>query len=426
MERAPELANIKVVGVGGGGTNAVNRMKLEGMQGADLIAVNTDAQALDHTDADYVLQIGDELTRGLGAGADPKVGYNAAEESRDEIADILKGADMVFVTAGEGGGTGTGAAPVVAEIARSQNALTVGVVTRPFTFEGPQRRRAAEEGIAHLSENVDTLIVVPNDRLMELANPQTTLAQAFEMADNVLLEGVSGIVDVIAVPGMINLDFADVRTIMSRAGDALMGIGAANGENRALEAAKKAANSPLLERTISGSHGVLMVIAGGEELSLFEVNEAAEYVTSNAAPDAHVIFGTVVDQTLGDHVKVTVVAAGFNADDEVGGMSKDEVAKRLDASGPRRSAQPRQSARRVSQPRQVTQPSRVAQEPVAEEAPQGYVDAPTQTQPVPAPARAEEPAPQIIDEYEEGDDAEDRRGFVERNDRNRRLRLGTR
>jgi cell division protein FtsZ len=305
------IAVIKVAGVGGGGTNAVTRMVEAGVSGVEFIAVNTDAQALLMSEADVKIQIGSKGTRGLGAGADPAVGLAAATESRDELKETLKGADMVFVTAGEGGGTGTGAAPVVAELAKEVQALTVGVVTRPFTFEGRKRAQQAEQGISTLSERVDTLIVIENDRLLQVVEKRTTIIEAFRMADDVLRQGVQGITDLITVPGLVNLDFADVRTIMSDAGSALMGIGVASGENRAAEAARAAVSSPLLEATIEGATGVLLNVTGGGELGLFEVNEAAEVVTSAADQNANVIFGAVIDDAKGDEVTVTVIATGF-------------------------------------------------------------------------------------------------------------------
>lgn len=306
------LAVIKVVGVGGGGTNAVNRMIEAGLRGVEFIACNTDAQALLMSDADYKVHIGANLTKGLGAGADPEVGYQAAEESREDIKEALQGADMVFVTAGKGGGTGTGAAPVIASIARDIGALTVGVVTRPFSFEGRKRSMQADEGIMKLRENVDTLIIIPNDRLLHVAEKKTSIIEAFRMADDVLRQGVQGITDLITVPGLINLDFADVRTIMSNAGSALMGIGVASGENRAVEAAKNAIASPLLEASIDGAQGVLLNISGGSDLGLFEVNEAAEVIANAAHPEANIIFGAVIDDTLAEEVRVTVIATGFD------------------------------------------------------------------------------------------------------------------
>ena len=305
------LAVIKVVGIGGGGVNAVNRMIEAGLKGVEFIAVNTDAQALLMSDADVKLDVGRELTRGLGAGSDPEVGRKAAEEHRDEIEEVLKGADMVFVTAGEGGGTGTGGAPVIAEISKGLGALTIGVVTRPFSFEGRRRSVQAEKGIEDLRDSVDTLIVIPNDRLLEISDEDTSVLQAFRLADDVLLSGVSGITDLITTPGLINTDFADVSTVMRDAGSALMGIGKARGENRALEAARMAVSSPLLEASIEGARGVLLMIAGGSDLGLYEVNEAAEIIAQSADSDANIIFGAVIDDALGDEVKVTVIAAGF-------------------------------------------------------------------------------------------------------------------
>lgn len=306
-----QMAQIKVIGVGGGGSNAVNRMIEFGVRGVEFITVNTDAQALHLARSEHKLQIGDKLTRGLGAGANPEVGKKAAEESRELIMNTLRGADMVFVTAGMGGGTGTGAAPVIAEIARECGALTVGVVTRPFTFEGRKRAAQAELGINSLREKVDTLIVIPNDRLLEIVDKKTPMLEAFREADNVLRQGVQGISDLIAVPGLINLDFADVKTIMTERGSALMGIGVATGENRAAEAAKKAIMSPLLETNIDGARGVIMNITGGSNLSLYEVNEAAEIVISASDPDVNMIFGAIIDEDLKDEIKVTVIATGF-------------------------------------------------------------------------------------------------------------------
>jgi len=307
------LAVIKVVGVGGGGTNAVNRMVDAGLRGVEFISANTDAQALQMTDADIKLNIGHDLTKGLGAGASPEVGFGAAAESRDDIKEALKGADMVFVTAGEGGGTGTGAAPVIAEIAKNEiGALTVGVVTKPFEFEGSQRTRQAEEGIQRLREVVDTLIVIPNEKLLSVVERRTTMIDAFREADNVLRQGVQGITDLITIPGLINLDFADVRTIMEDAGSALMGIGTSNGENRAAEAARIAISSPLIEENVEGATGILLNMTGGKDLGLFEVNEAAEIVREAAAPNANIIFGAVIDEAQGDEVRVTVIATGFD------------------------------------------------------------------------------------------------------------------
>jgi cell division protein FtsZ len=307
------LAVIKVVGVGGGGVNAVNRMIEVGLKGVEFIAVNTDAQALLMSDADVKLDVGRELTRGLGAGAQPDVGRKAAEDHRDEIEEVLKGADMVFVTAGEGGGTGTGGAPVVASIARKLGALTIGVVTRPFSFEGKKRATQADDGIDALRAECDTLIVIPNDRLLQISEHNVSVMDAFRSADQVLLSGVQGITDLITTPGLINLDFADVKSVMSGAGSALMGIGAARGDNRARQAAEIAIASPLLEASMDGAHGVLLSIYGGSDLGLFEINEAATLVSEAAHPDANIIFGAVIDDTLGDEVKVTVIAAGFDS-----------------------------------------------------------------------------------------------------------------
>jgi cell division protein FtsZ len=307
------LAVIKVVGVGGGGTNAVNRMVDAGLSGVEFIAVNTDAQALMACDADVKIHIGSAATRGLGAGADPVVGLAAAQESRDELKEALKGADMIFVTAGEGGGTGTGAAPVVAELGREIDALTVGVVTKPFGFEGRKRSQQAEHGIESLRDKLETLIVIENDRLLQVVEKQTSVIDAFRMADDVLRQGVQGITDLITVPGLVNLDFADVRTIMREAGSALMGIGSASGDNRAAEAARAAVSSPLLESSIEGATGILLNITGGPDIGLFEVNEAAEVVTSAADVNANVIFGAVIDDAMGEEIRVTVIATGFGA-----------------------------------------------------------------------------------------------------------------
>src|SRR6201995_4701062 len=313
MEASGSLAGIKVVGVGGSGTNAVNRMIDAGLTGVEFIAANTDAQALQMTDADLKLHIGALLTKGLGAGANPQIGQGAAAESRDDIKEALKGADMVFVTAGEGGGTGTGAAPVIAEIAKNEiGALTVGVVTRPFEFEGAQRSRQAQEGIDRLREMVDTLIVIPNEKLLTVVERRTSILDAFREADNVLRQGGPGITDLITIPGLINLDFADVRAIMENAGSALMGIGTASGENLASEAARAAISSPLLEQSVEGATGILLNITGGGDLGLFEVNEAAEIIQSAAASDSNIIFGAVIDDMLEDELRVTVIATGFD------------------------------------------------------------------------------------------------------------------
>ncbi|MCR4399011.1 MAG: cell division protein FtsZ [Firmicutes bacterium] len=306
------FAKLRVVGIGGGGNNAVNRMIAAGLKGVDFIAINTDAQALTLSNAMHKIQIGANLTKGLGAGANPEIGRQAAEESREEIARALQGSDMVFITAGMGGGTGTGGAPIVAEAAKEAGALTVGVVTKPFTFEGKRRMSVAEKGIEHLRQSVDTLITIPNDRLLQVVDRNTPILEAFRIADDILRQGVQGISDLVAVPGLINLDFADVRTIMSDTGSALMGIGTASGENRSVEAAKLAVSSPLLETSIDGARGVLLNITGGPDLTLFEVNEAAEVISSVADPDANIIFGAVIDESLKDQVRITVIATGFD------------------------------------------------------------------------------------------------------------------
>jgi cell division protein FtsZ len=335
------LAVIKVVGVGGGGTNAVSRMVDAGLRGVEFIAANTDAQALAMSDADVKLNIGHDSTKGLGAGADPDVGLAAASESRDDIKEALKGADMVFVTAGEGGGTGTGAAPVIAEIAKNEiGALTVGVVTRPFDFEGTQRGRQATEGIERLREVVDTLIVIPNEKLLSVVERRTSMLDAFREADNVLRQGVQGITDLITIPGLINLDFADVRTIMHEAGSALMGIGTAAGENRCTDAAKAAISSPLLEEAVDGATGILLNITGGRDLGLFEVNEAAEIIQNAADANANIIFGAVIDESMSDDVRVTVIGTGF--DHRPGRSARRDRASRPDR-GPRISDRQRSS-----------------------------------------------------------------------------------
>jgi cell division protein FtsZ len=320
------LAVIKVVGIGGGGVNAVNRMIDVGLKGVEFIAINTDAQALLMSDADVKLDIGRKLTRGLGAGAAPEIGRQAALDHIDEIEEVLRGADMVFVTAGEGGGTGTGGAPIVAKVAKDLGALTVGVVTKPFTFEGKRRTAQAEEGIENLRGEVDTLIVIPNDRLLAISDRSISALEAFKTADQVLLSGVQGITDLITTPGLINLDFADVKSVMAGAGSALMGIGSARGEARSIRAAELAISSPLLEASIDGAHGVLLSIAGGSDLGLFEISEAAELVAKSAHPDANIIYGTVIDDALGDEVRVTVIAAGFD-----GGQPKRVVTPVIDA-----------------------------------------------------------------------------------------------
>ncbi|MCG0238973.1 MAG: cell division protein FtsZ [Firmicutes bacterium] len=324
------LATIKVIGVGGGGNNAVNRMISTGLKGVEFIAVNTDAQALATSLAPTKVQIGPKLTKGLGAGANPEIGQKAAEESREAIAEVLSGADMVFITAGMGGGTGTGAAPVVAEVAKELGALTVAVVTRPFTFEGKRKALVAEKGIANLKEKVDTLITIPNDRILQVVDKKTSLTEAFRIADDVLRQGVQGISDLIAIPGLINLDFADVKTIMSNQGSALMGIGISSGENRAAEAARMAISSPLLETSIEGAKGVLLNITGGNDLSLFEVNEAAEIISQAADPDANIIFGAVIDESLQDEIRVTVIATGFDRESRLKRSAGSMIGGELD------------------------------------------------------------------------------------------------
>ncbi|MGV8145115.1 MAG: cell division protein FtsZ [Alkaliphilus sp.] len=324
MER---FAQIKVVGVGGGGSNAVNRMIDSGLKGIEFIAINTDKQALFSSKAEYKIQIGEKLTKGLGAGANPEIGKKAAEESREEVYNYLQGADMIFVTAGMGGGTGTGAAPIIAEMAKEMGVLTVGIATKPFTFEGKRRQMHAEQGIQELRKNVDTLVTIPNDRLLQVIEKKTSMLDAFKIADDVLRQGVQGISDLIAVPGLVNLDFADVKTIMLEQGLAHMGIGKAGGENRAVDAAKQAIQSPLLETTIVGAKGVLLNITGGEGLGLFEVNEAAEIVTQAADPDANIIFGAVIDEELNDEIIITVIATGFEKDKTLGGQTESLFSK---------------------------------------------------------------------------------------------------
>ena len=316
-----DLAKIKVIGVGGGGNNAVKRMKEEGLQGVEFVAVNTDKQILNNLDINTKLQIGSKITKGLGAGANPAVGMKAAEESRNEIEEALDKTDMVFVTAGMGGGTGTGAAPVVAQIAKEKGILTVGVVTKPFTFEGRKRQMQAEQGIEALKGKVDTLVIIPNDKLLQISDKRTTMSEAFMMADEVLMDGIQGISDLIAVPNLINLDFADVRSIMLNQGIAHMGIGKANGDNRAMEAAKLAVKSPLLETSIGGAKAVLINVTG-KELGLFEVNEAAELIREEVDPDANIIFGAGIDESLGDDIKITVIATGFDSDNPMANKLK--------------------------------------------------------------------------------------------------------
>ncbi len=315
LERS-QVSNIKVVGVGGGGSNAVNRMIEAKVKGVEFIAMNTDAQALLRSKADTKLQLGEKLTRGLGAGSNPEIGKKAAEETREDIFNVIQGADMIFIAAGMGGGTGTGAAPIVAEIARETGALTVGVVTKPFFFEGNNRMRQAEAGLESLKENVDTLIVIPNDKLLTIAEKNTTLIDAFKIADDVLRQGVQGISDLIAIPGVINLDFADVKTIMSSAGTAIMGIGNASGEDKAINAAKQAIASPLLETSIVGAKGILLSITGSPDIRILEITEAAKVISESADPDANIIFGAVIDENLNDEVHITVIATGFDMDKE--------------------------------------------------------------------------------------------------------------
>ncbi|MFF4757493.1 cell division protein FtsZ [Streptomyces sp. NPDC001292] len=364
------LAVIKVIGVGGGGVNAINRMIEVGLKGVEFIAINTDAQALLMSDADVKLDVGRELTRGLGAGANPAVGRKAAEDHREEIEEVLKGADMVFVTAGEGGGTGTGGAPVVANIARSLGALTIGVVTRPFTFEGRRRANQAEDGIAELREEVDTLIVIPNDRLLSISDRQVSVLDAFKSADQVLLSGVQGITDLITTPGLINLDFADVKSVMSEAGSALMGIGSARGDDRAVAAAEMAISSPLLEASIDGARGVLLSISGGSDLGLFEINEAAQLVSEAAHPEANIIFGAVIDDALGDEVRVTVIAAGFDGGqpparrDNVLGSAASAPPARREEPAPVRQPESRPTFGSLGSVMPKEEPEPVAPEPV--------------------------------------------------------------
>jgi len=358
-----QLAIIKVIGVGGGGNNAVNRMIEHGVEGVEFIAVNTDAQALNLSTAEVKLQIGTKLTRGLGAGANPEVGKKAADESKEQIEEALRGADMVFVTAGMGGGTGTGAAPVIAQIARDLGALTVGVVTRPFTFEGRKRQTQAIGGITSMKESVDTLIVIPNDKLLEIVDKNTPMLEAFREADNVLRQGVQGISDLIAVPGLINLDFADVKTIMSNKGSALMGIGVSTGENRASEAAKKAISSPLLETSIDGAKGVLMNITGGSNLSLFEVQEAADIVASASDEDVNMIFGSVINDNLKDEIIVTVIATGFTEEQLAPTRSARGFGMTGSAPGrPQQQQQPQQPQVREQPPERQREPRRGEQE----------------------------------------------------------------
>ncbi|CAM4080355.1 cell division protein FtsZ [Janibacter anophelis] len=428
------LAVIKVVGIGGGGVNAVNRMIEVGLKGVEFIAINTDAQALLMSDADVKLDVGRELTRGLGAGADPEVGKKAAEDHAEEIEEVLKGADMVFVTAGEGGGTGTGGAPVVAKIAKSLGALTIGVVTRPFTFEGRRRANQAESGIGALRDEVDTLIVIPNDRLLSISDRAVSMLDAFRSADQVLLSGVQGITDLITTPGLINLDFADVKSVMQGAGSALMGIGSARGEDRAVQAAELAISSPLLEASVDGAHGVLLSIQGGSDLGLFEINEAARLVQEAAHPEANIIFGAVIDDALGDEVRVTVIAAGFDGgvpqqrpDDRAlgqvqsGGQGRQAPAQQAPAQQAPAQQRPAQQAPAQGQPQQVpaqqrpaqAQPQQVpAQQVPAQQAPvqqapvqqQPQQTAPAQAPAQQAPAQPKQATPPRQVTFDDGDD----------------------
>ena len=369
MNMDDQLAVIKVIGVGGGGNNAVNRMIEHGVQGVDFIAVNTDAQALNLSKAEHKLQIGGKLTRGLGAGANPEVGKKAAEESREQLEEVLRGADMVFVTAGMGGGTGTGAAPVIAQIARELGALTVGVVTRPFKFEGRKRQTQAIGGITAMKEAVDTLIVIPNDKLLEIVDKSTPMLEAFREADNVLRQGVQGISDLIATPGLINLDFADVKTIMSDKGSALMGIGIATGENRATDSAKKAISSPLLETSIDGAKGVIMNITGGMNLSLYEVQEAADIVAMASDEEVNMIFGAVINENLTDEIIVTVIATGFSDDILTGAQGAQSIRPTLNTV-----RQPLQNNTQQAQPTQQAYKEPVVNEPVRQQSTSSHED----------------------------------------------------
>nr|WP_206070280.1 cell division protein FtsZ [Knoellia sp. DB2414S] len=421
------MAVIKVVGIGGGGVNAINRMIEVGLKGVEFIAINTDAQALLMSDADVKLDVGRELTRGLGAGADPEVGKKAAEDHAEEIEEVLKGADMVFVTAGEGGGTGTGGAPVVAKIAKGLGALTIGVVTRPFTFEGRRRANQAESGIGNLREEVDTLIVIPNDRLLSISDRAVSMLDAFRSADQVLLSGVQGITDLITTPGLINLDFADVKSVMQGAGSALMGIGSSRGDDRAVQAAELAISSPLLEASIDGAHGVLLSIQGGSDLGLFEINEAARLVQEAAHPEANIIFGAVIDDALGDEVRVTVIAAGFDGGAPVKRDNDRAIGQVQGATRPAGQQPPQQQAGQQQpgrpgqqvpgQPQQPApaqqpaatgqQPPTPAQQPAAREPQPGQRDddAVTTSEPsAPQPAREGAGRPPRTVTFDEGDD----------------------
>ncbi|GAB3084746.1 cell division protein FtsZ [Pedococcus soli] len=397
------LAVIKVVGIGGGGVNAINRMIEVGLKGVEFIAINTDAQALLMSDADVKLDVGRELTRGLGAGADPEVGKKAAEDHAEEIEEVLKGADMVFVTAGEGGGTGTGGAPVVAKIARGLGALTIGVVTRPFTFEGRRRANQAETGISNLREEVDTLIVIPNDRLLSISDRAVSMLDAFRSADQVLLSGVQGITDLITTPGLINLDFADVKSVMQGAGSALMGIGSSRGDDRAVQAAELAISSPLLEASIDGAHGVLLSIQGGSDLGLFEINEAARLVQEAAHPEANIIFGAVIDDALGDEVRVTVIAAGFDGGAPLKRDNDRAIGQVQGTSRPAPQAAPAPAAQPA--PAQQPQPPAPQAQPQREQ-PNPMFQPSQPAAPAQEPAVSREPAgrPPRTVTFDEGDD----------------------
>ena len=404
------LAVIKVVGIGGGGVNAINRMIEVGLKGVEFIAINTDAQALLMSDADVKLDVGRELTRGLGAGADPEVGKKAAEDHAEEIEEVLKGADMVFVTAGEGGGTGTGGAPVVARIARGLGALTIGVVTRPFTFEGRRRANQAESGIGGLREEVDTLIVIPNDRLLSISDRAVSMLDAFRSADQVLLSGVQGITDLITTPGLINLDFADVKSVMQGAGSALMGIGSARGEDRAVQAAELAISSPLLEASIDGAHGVLLSIQGGSDLGLFEINEAARLVQEAAHPEANIIFGAVIDDALGDEVRVTVIAAGFDGgspvqrrDDRALGQVQGRSAAPSAPSAPAGAPRGAEARPEPSAPARPAQPARPEGEATSQQ-PTAAPERPAPAQPAPQPSAPAQQPPRTVTFDEGGED----------------------
>ena len=392
-------AVIKVVGVGGGGVNAVNRMIEAGLRGVEFIAVNTDAQALLMSDADTKLDVGRDLTRGLGAGADPSIGRKAAEDHEDDIREALEGADMVFVTAGEGGGTGTGAAPVVARVARELGALTIGVVTRPFAFEGRRRATQAEDGVTNLRAEVDTLIVIPNDRLLQIADRNISVVDAFKQADQVLLQGVQGITELITTPGLINVDFNDVKSVMQDAGSALMGIGSATGEGRALAATEQAIASPLLESSIDGAHGVLLFFQGGSDLGLFEISEAANLVRESVHPEANIIFGNVVDGALGDEVRVTVIAAGFDNEPLATSSRETSAPARRAASTPSAPVfPPRGGAHAAEQP--VARPTPVAPVPLAAPAVAPVVADPSVAVTSEVPAYVDESLPEAAPELE--------------------------